>query len=117
MGEQVDVRLARIEEALAEGERFPLVIADPPWVRSTETGGFPRDPVAAIDGGADGLDLARTCVEVIDRHLTAGGAALLQLGDADQAERIAEHVRALPGGLSLTETRQYDGGVVVRLQR
>ena len=56
-------------------------------------------------------------MEVIDRHLTAGGAALLQLGDADQAERIAEHVRALPGGLSLTETRQYDGGVVVRLQR
>ncbi|KFC53010.1 hypothetical protein GY12_13360 [Micrococcus luteus] len=47
------MRLARIEEALAEGERFPLVIADPPWVRSTETGGFPRDPVAAIDGGAD----------------------------------------------------------------
>ncbi|WP_295015975.1 methyltransferase [uncultured Micrococcus sp.] len=117
MGEQVDVRLARIEEALAEGERFPLVIADPPWVRSTETGRFPRDPVAAIDGGADGLDLARTCVEVIDRHLAAGGSALLQLGDADQAERIAEHVRALPGGLSLTETRQYDGGVVVRLQR
>ena len=117
MDDPVDARLARIEEALAEGERFPLVIADPPWVRSTETGGFPRDPVTAIDGGADGLDLARTCADVIDRHLAAGGSALLQLGDADQAERIAEHVRALPGELSMTETRRYDGGVVVRLQR
>ena len=42
-------------------ERFAVVIADPPWVPRADTGRYPEDPVLAIDGGDDGLDLARAC--------------------------------------------------------
>lgn len=115
---QVEFRLARIEEALGSEERYPLIVADPPWVRSLETSKFPEDPVEAIDGGDDGLNLARSCVELIDVHLADGGAALLQLGNAPQVELIAEHAKhRVDGALSVHETRNFDDGVIVRLGR
>ena len=60
--------------------------------RRDETARFPEDPVSAIDGGADGLDLVRSCLEVIDRHLAVAGSAVLQTGP-DQAERVVADAR------------------------
>jgi methylase of polypeptide subunit release factors len=86
-------------------------------VRRAETGRFPEDPLLAIDGGDDGLDLARLCLGVADAHLMAGGTVLLQLGTEDQVDEIAtwasEHV-----GLRVTESRRHGTrGVLVRLDR
>lgn len=116
LASQVEFRLGRIEEALGADERFGLIIADPPWVPSTDTSKFPADPLTAIDGGDDGLDLARTCVDLIDQHLTETGSALLQLGNSTQVERIAEHAADL-GSVSVGETRSFDTGVIVHLTR
>lgn len=116
--ERIDFRLARLDEALAEGERFAVVVADPPWVRSADTSRYPEDPVLAIDGGDDGLDLARTCVGLMDRHLADGGSGLLQLGNAAQAETIAAEAAQRPeGSVRVAETRVFDRGVLVRLTR
>lgn len=118
LAERIDFRLARLEEALAEGERFAVVVADPPWVRSADTSRFPEDPVLAIDGGDDGLDLARTCVGLMDRHLADGGSGLLQLGTTAQAEIIAAEAAERPeGSVRVAETRAFDRGVLVRLAR
>lgn len=118
LGSRAGFRLARIDEALDAGERFPLIIADPPWVRSAETSVFPEDPVLAIDGGDDGLDLARTCVDLIADHLADGGSALLQLGNTGQAEVIAAYAGQRSGGaLTVAQTREFERGVVVRLSR
>lgn len=116
LASQVDFRLARMEEALDAAERFGLIIADPPWVPSTDTSRFPADPLSAIDGGDDGLDLARTCVDLIDQHLTDDGSALLQLGNITQVERIAEHAADL-GTVTVGETRSFENGVIVHLTR
>ncbi|WP_313818486.1 class I SAM-dependent methyltransferase [Citricoccus sp.] len=116
--ERIDFRLARLEDALAEGERFAMVVADPPWVRSADTSRFPADPVLAIDGGDDGLDLARSCVGLMDRHLADGGSGLLQLGTTEQAETIAAEAAQRPeGSVTVVETRAFDRGVLVRLAR
>lgn len=118
MAERIEFRLARMQNALAAEERFGLIIADPPWVRSTETSRFPADPVLAIDGGDDGLDLARTCVELIDQHLADGGSALLQLGSTEQVRLIAQHAKQLgEGAVTVQETKTFDDGVIVRLAR
>lgn len=118
MAEHVEFRLARMQNALAAEERFGLIIADPPWVRSTETSRFPADPILAIDGGDDGLDLARTCVELIDQHLANGGSALLQLGNTEQVRLIAQHAKQLgEGAVTVQETKTFDDGVIVRLAR
>lgn len=114
MGSRVEVREGRMEEALDETEHFSLIIADPPWVPTAETGRFPQDPLIAIDGGDDGLGLALVCCDVIGSHLQPGGDALLQLGSADQVARLTE---VIPRQLRVVESRSYDGGVIVRLTR
>ena len=114
---RVEVRHGRIDEVLRDDERFPVVVADPPWVPSAGIGEFPEDPEIAIDGGADGLALARTCCAVIDRHLAPGGAAIVQIGSTDQAETLATHLVDSGSGLRLVETREFERGVLVRLVR
>jgi methylase of polypeptide subunit release factors len=109
----VEVRHGRISDVLGPDEEFPLVIADPPWVLSAETGSFPYDPRAAIDGGEDGLRVALECSDAIERHLADGGAALLQLGSVDQVAALMSKAWSL----RVLETRQFTGGVVAHLVR
>ncbi|MGZ8738228.1 MAG: methyltransferase [Nocardioides sp.] len=111
LSERVEVREGLLQEAVRADERFALVIADPPWVRRAETSAFPEDPLLAIDGGDDGLDVARLCLAVADRHVVPGGSVVLQLGSLGQAERLAEGLRT---GLVFTEFRQAEGGVLMR---
>jgi methylase of polypeptide subunit release factors len=114
----VDVRQGPIDEVLEPGEWFAGVIADPPWVPSQDVARFPRDPLRAIDGGDDGLDVARRCVRVIDRHLASYGWALLQLGTTVQAHGLARSLDAQEDVyLEVREIRAYDRGVLVRLGR
>jgi methylase of polypeptide subunit release factors len=92
-GVKVSVRHGAMTEVLDPDERFPLVVADPPYIPTHQTGRFPADPLTAIDGGDDGLDLARACLGVAGRHLMAGGALVLQLRDRSQAEVLADEAR------------------------
>lgn len=111
---RVTVRQGRLTEVVHDGERFALVIADPPWVETGETGRYPEDPLAAIDGGHDGLTVARECLDVIESHLAVSGTALLQLGSVDQ---IAALMSLGSGSLRCLEVRRYDGGAVAHLAR
>lgn len=113
LGHLVEVREGRIEEALQEGETFRVIVADPPWVPRAETDRYPEDPLLAIDGGLDGLDLARSCVALIAAHLQPGGSAVLQLGTPAQAEALLPDL----DGLRLADVRHYDRGVLLRLDR
>ena len=88
LASRVEVRQSPIADAVGPEERFPLVIADPPWVARADIRHYPEDPVGAIDGGADGLEVARACVELAGGHLVPGGALLLQLGDAEQVDNL-----------------------------
>jgi methylase of polypeptide subunit release factors len=113
LAERVEVRHARLDVACAEDETFAVVIADPPWVPRAEITRFPEDPVQAIDGGPDGLDLAQQCLEVIARHLLPGGVAFLQVGDDEQVRRLED---ALPDRLAADGTRSEPGrGVVMKI--
>ena len=117
VADRVEVRHARLEQALGPDEVFPLVIADPPWVPREATGRFPEDPLSAIDGGSDGLDVARACLEVIAAHLAPGGSALLQLGTAEQAAALAGEGPLADGDLVVKEVREHERGVLVRIDR
>jgi methylase of polypeptide subunit release factors len=115
-GVPVDVREGPMDAVLGEDEEFAVIVADPPWVRTTDVSRFPEDPVTAIDGGEDGLDLARTCLDVIDRHLMMGGSALLQVGPHDHAHRVAA-LAAQCGELEVVEVRGYERGALVQIDR
>jgi methylase of polypeptide subunit release factors len=117
MADRVEVREARLETALAPDELFPVVIADPPWVPREQTSQFPEDPLLAIDGGPDGLDVARACLSVIAAHLAPGGSAVLQLGTRAQADVLRSEPCFVDGGLVVAEVRQEERGVLARLDR
>jgi methylase of polypeptide subunit release factors len=117
LADRVDVRCGPMDEAALPGEQFPLVIADPPWVPTAEVGRHPADPVVAIDGGPHGLDLAHRCIDVAARVLTGGGCCLLQLGTSEQVQAITTHLASHAPRLRLTATREFERGVVVRLDR
>jgi release factor glutamine methyltransferase len=112
----IEVRHGLMDEVLEDGERFALVIADPPWVPSRDTSRHPEDPLIAIDGGDDGLDLVRTCLDVIGRHLLPGGAAVLQVGGEQQVRAVTDQVEGDPGlRLRVAGHRLAEGGALVHL--
>jgi release factor glutamine methyltransferase len=115
-GIPVDVREGPMHAVLDGAEEFAVIVADPPWVPTSDVGRFPEDPVSAIDGGDDGLNLVRACLDVIDRHLAVDGSALLQVGPLDQARRVAELVASYDG-LDVVAVRAYERGSLLQLDR
>ena len=105
LAERVIVREGLIDDVLEPHERFPLIIADPPWVPRNETARFPEDPLLAIDGGDDGLQVVRACLRAIQKHLAPDGVALLQLGTTAQVAGVAEVLE--PTDLVAGEVREY----------
>lgn len=115
-GQPVDVREGDLEQVLAPEERFAMILADPPWVPQPRVSLFPEDPPSAIDGGRDGLALARRCLRVIAQHLLERGAAILQLGSEDQVALLQDELGSL--GLGVTDVETVRGrGVLVCLRR
>ena len=99
---------------------YELVVANLPYVPSGRLGALPlevrRDPVLALDGGGDGLDLVRALLTDLPRLLASGGSAVLELGE-DQADAVA--VLAGPVGLAVVRRVRDLSGCerVVVLQR
>lgn len=109
----VEVREGDMTEVVGDAEVFAVIIADPPWVPTAQVGRYPEDPLLAIDGGADGLGVARRCRDMIRDHLAPDGVAVLQLGTAKQCEELA----LAASGLRVTEVRTGERGVLVGLCR
>ena len=111
----VEVRCGDLATVVPTGEEFGVVIADPPWVLAADTGRFPEDPLLAIDGGEDGLSVARECLRVAARSVADGGHVLIQLGTHEQARQLARE--AVGTQLDLVEVRDGERGVVARFDR
>jgi methylase of polypeptide subunit release factors len=115
--DRVEQRCGTAGEVLG-GEVFDVVIADPPYVPSDEVSLYPEDPLAAIDGGPDGLEEVRAFLRDIAGHVAPAGSVLLQVRGAGQVDEIAGWLAhpASPA-LVVTEARFYgDLRAVVRLQ-
>lgn len=81
-------------EAFAADRRFDFIVANPPYVRSSELQTLPADirdwePLVALDGGKDGLEYYRWIAVGAYRHLPEGAYVLLEIG-ADMAAAVTE---------------------------
>jgi methylase of polypeptide subunit release factors len=113
---EVEVRQAHGNDGLRAGEQFAVIIADPPWVRSADVGVFTDDPPLAIDGGESGAQLITMCLELIDRHLMPGGAAVLQVGNLAQVDAAALHLAGIGSAVGVREVRTFEDGVLALLR-
>lgn len=115
VGDRDEVMQGSILDVTSLDERFPVVIADPPYLPTEDVVRFPSDPVGAIDGGAEGLDLLVDCLAAVDAVLARDGIALLQLRGVEQLEKLRVH---LPPGLAVVGVREHDRHrAVVELRR
>lgn len=118
LGDRVEVRHGHLSNELRADEKFDLVIADPPWVERENVDRFPEDPVLAIDGGPDGLDVATLCLQVADAHLVPRGSLILQVGSAEQVDQADKRAHELGLALTLAEARHFgERGSLARFVR
>jgi methylase of polypeptide subunit release factors len=111
---RAEVIQARMEE-LALG-RFPIVLADPPYLESAEASAD-DDPSHAVDGGADGLDGVRVALRTALRHVVPGGEIVMQVGGMAQAAAVAALAAGMPGDAQVWEVRGFGTGRAVVVLR
>ncbi len=101
LGERVRLWPGDLFQALPAGARYPLVVANPPYVGERE---WPElapevtqhEPRSALLAGDDGLEvLRRLCAAVAD-FVEPGGALLLEVGHG-QAREVAALLQAAGG--------------------
>jgi len=106
--QRVEQRCGTAEDVLFLDERFGVVIADPPYVPSSDVHLYPEDPLRAIDGGPDGLDSVRSFLAGIAGHVEPGGSVVLQVRGPEQVDQLRawlDDPTAPP--FQVTESRRY----------
>lgn len=105
LGAPVRLRFGSWYAPLA-GERFDLVVSNPPYVADGDPhlgqGDLRHEPPGALASGADGLDDIRLIVDGAPHHLLPGGYLMLEHG-YDQAEAV----RGLLHARDFTEVGSY----------
>ena len=74
-------------------ERFDLIVSNPPYIPSADIELLAPDvreyePLQALDGGVDGLELYRSWIPHCAVLLAEGGALMLEIGH-DQARAVS----------------------------
>jgi release factor glutamine methyltransferase len=85
--------------------RFDLIVSNPPYIRSADIAGLAvevrgHDPLAALDGGDDGLDAYRALVPQAAGLLNPDAALVVEsgIGQSDAIEALMTAARLVPAG-------------------
>lgn len=94
-------------DPIAESGEFDLIVSNPPYIPTLDIDGLEREikenePLEALDGGHDGLDIIRRILLGGAKRLKAGGALAMEIGDSQEAgaKRIMESTKAYGNILS-----------------
>jgi len=103
LGDRVELRCGALFEPLRPGERFDVVVSNPPYVAESEANVLAPEvgdwePRGALFGGADGLDVLRNLASGAGAVLCPGGLLALEVG----------HGQAGPVAGMLTERGEYE---------
>lgn len=85
LGASIDFRVGDLFAAIKPGERFDLIMSNPPYVSDAEYGELDAnvkeyEPASALRGGPDGLDIIRRVVRDAADRLNPGGLLLVEIG-------------------------------------
>ncbi|GAB4176738.1 MAG: peptide chain release factor N(5)-glutamine methyltransferase [Terrimicrobiaceae bacterium] len=99
-----------IETDLLPKERhFDAIVANLPYIPTSELSGLSRevknDPLSALDGGPDGMDLLRQLIAMAPGSLNRGGLLALETGTG-QPEQL---VGSMPNFRDIEVVKDYQG--------
>lgn len=112
LGARVELLQGDLYDPLPPDLRFDVIAANPPYVPSAEVPGLARElsyePALALDGGEEGLAVARRLVREAPAHLRPGGALVVEMHES--------HREVLPrlcreAGLDRVEARRDLAGL------
>jgi release factor glutamine methyltransferase len=94
-----------LDQRFIEPGSLDLVVANPPYIPSgaleaLEPQVREHEPVAALDGGADGLDVFRALLRGVPRLMRHGAPLLVETGGGSQIEAIIDAAASLAPELS-----------------
>ncbi|MFT3912913.1 MAG: peptide chain release factor N(5)-glutamine methyltransferase [Anaeromyxobacteraceae bacterium] len=91
LGAVVEFAHGDLWAAVHAGDRFDVILSNPPYIPSAELAGLSREvrrePCIALDGGPDGLDVLRRVVAGAPSRLAPGGVLAVELHEG-HAERV-----------------------------
>ncbi len=94
-----------------DGERFSLIVSNPPYIPSTDPhlklGDVRFEPSSALVSGQDGLDDIRLIIDQAPDHLENGGWLMLEHG-FDQPDAVRDLLQGR--GFTAVESRRDLGG-------
>ena len=75
-----------------DGLKFDIIISNPPYIRTADVRELQPEvkdfePIAALDGGADGLEYYRRIIHAAGNYLKEDGFLMLEIG-ADRSEAV-----------------------------
>jgi release factor glutamine methyltransferase len=93
--------------------KFDLIVSNPPYIASGDIAGLQKEiadyePMAALDGGADGLDIISKIVKDAPIYLKSGGMLALEVGQG-QAELVADILRDNGSFIEINIRKDYSG--------
>lgn len=92
---------------------FDLIVSNPPYIPTAEINHLDQevrdfDPRAALDGGADGLQIYRQLIPAAVKYLNQGGWLLVEVG-IGQAKDVAELFNSTDNYLEADIIRDFGG--------
>lgn len=100
-------------DSLPEGDKYDLIVANPPYVDEEELESLPeeylKEPDIALRSGADGLDLARRILTEAGTFLNEDGILIVEVGGSE--EPLVEAFPQVP--FHFVEIRQGGSGVFI----
>jgi release factor glutamine methyltransferase len=107
LADRVELCAGDLYAALAAGDRFDMLVSNPPYVATGEidllAAEVKREPRAALDGGPDGLDVLRRLAAGGADHVAPGGLIAFEHG-FDQGPAVRALLDAT-GAFEPAETR------------
>ena len=93
---RVNLHQGDLFASIPEGLRFDVIVSNPPYIPAADCLELQeevrREPLMALDGGADGYDFYRRIAQAAPAFLKEGGTLLMEVG-AGQAPTVMELCR------------------------
>lgn len=92
VADRIEFRQSDLFESLKQGEKFDLILSNPPYIAEPDYSGLMKevlaDPKISLVAGAEGMDIIKELIRHAPDYLAPGGRLMFEIG-YDQSAKVA----------------------------